>query len=148
MSPIPSIKAFTWVTKAHGPSPQLTACRSPTCSLTIATCICCKIVLLFEKMETKMLHFEKLFNIFLEAVSSLSKLHCMCRDGYWSNETPDSIPQTICSSWIVNRRRWTRTFCTSLNVKMVKDSNLILLVSNDFLFMFAYNYTHRLRVYD
>ena len=29
--------AFTGVTNAHGPSPQPTACRSPTCSLTTST---------------------------------------------------------------------------------------------------------------
>ena len=29
--------AFTGVTNAHGPSPQPTACRSPSCSLTTAT---------------------------------------------------------------------------------------------------------------
>ena len=29
--------AFTGVTNAHGPSPQPTACRSPSCSLTAAT---------------------------------------------------------------------------------------------------------------
>ena len=28
--------AFTWVTNAHGPSSQPTACRPPTCSLTSA----------------------------------------------------------------------------------------------------------------
>ena len=28
---------FYWVTNAHGPSPQQTACRSPPCSLTTAT---------------------------------------------------------------------------------------------------------------
>ena len=29
--------AFTGVTNAHGPSPQPTACRSPSCCLTTAT---------------------------------------------------------------------------------------------------------------
>ena len=29
--------AFTGVTNAHGPTPQPTACRSPSCSLTTAT---------------------------------------------------------------------------------------------------------------
>ena len=36
-SPTPTLMAFTGVTNAHGPSPQPTACRSPSCSLTTAT---------------------------------------------------------------------------------------------------------------
>ena len=36
-SPNPTLVAFTGVTNAHGPSPQQTACRSPSCSLTTAT---------------------------------------------------------------------------------------------------------------
>ena len=35
--PPPTLMAFTGFTNAHGPSPQPTACRSPTCSLMIAT---------------------------------------------------------------------------------------------------------------
>ena len=37
LSLTPTLVAFTWVTKAHGPSPQPTACRSPSCSFTTAT---------------------------------------------------------------------------------------------------------------
>ena len=37
ISPTPTLMAFTKVTNAHGPSPQPTVCRSPSCSLTTAT---------------------------------------------------------------------------------------------------------------
>ena len=35
--PSSTLMDFTEVTNAHGPSPYLTVCRSPTCSLTTAT---------------------------------------------------------------------------------------------------------------
>ena len=37
LSPTPTPMAFTGVTNDHRPSPQPTACRSPSCSLTTAT---------------------------------------------------------------------------------------------------------------
>ena len=37
INPTPTFMAFTEFTKAHGPSPQPTACRPPICSLITAT---------------------------------------------------------------------------------------------------------------